>query len=183
MSSVLDHGSLVVFQGIDRRALRAILQSGVDHGGNPIEPVVDEEGDWPLRCCLHDSAPDERIAIIAWSPFPWRGAYAETGPIVVHADGCPTLGADDASTTATRAALPEEFDIRPMTLRPYTADHRIDYARVRHVPAGRSLTIEVTELLSHDDVAEVYGRNATGGCFAFRAVRTEAAGDAWGAGA
>lgn len=77
-----------IFTGTDPAELRRVLHDGIDHGGNPIEPFTDDAGGWPLRCCLSDSLPGERIAIIAWAPMPWSGAYAETGPIVVHAEGC-----------------------------------------------------------------------------------------------
>lgn len=150
--------------GVDRAELDRARATGVDHGGNPIEPFVDDDGGWPLRCCLIDSRPGDRIAIIAWSPMPWSGAYAETGPIVVHADGC------DAADSIPR--LPADLDARAMVLRPYGPDRRIAYHRVRHAPAGGSLTELVDELLAYDDVDFVHGRNVTGGCYAFTATRS-----------
>lgn len=152
-----------LFTGTDQAELRRILADGVDHGGNPIEPFVDDAGGWPLRCCLSDSQPGDRIAIIAWSPMPWSGAYAETGPVVVHADGC------DAAGVHTR--LPASLDGRAMVLRPYGPDRRIAYHHVTHAPAGGSLTALVDELLAADDVDFVHGRNVTGGCYAFSATR------------
>lgn len=152
-----------IFTGTDPAELRRVLHDGIDHGGNPIEPFTDDAGGWPLRCCLSDSLPGERIAIIAWAPMPWSGAYAETGPIVVHAEGC---GSADPMPR-----LPADFDARAMVLRPYGADRRIAYHRVRHVPAGGSLTDIVGELLADDDVEFVHGRNVTGGCYAFTAAR------------
>jgi hypothetical protein len=152
------------FTGTDPTELRRILADAVDHGGNPIEPFVDDDGGWPLRCCLADSRPGDRIAIIAWSPMPWSGAYAETGPIVVHADGC------DAADSRSR--LPAELDARAMVLRPYGPDRRIAYHRVHHAPAGGSLTELVDELLAYDDVDFVHGRNVTGGCYAFTGTRS-----------
>ena len=122
----------LAFTGIDHNELAVTLDRGLDHGGNSIEPFVDDDGGWPLRCCLTDSTAGERIAIIAWSPFPWRGAYAETGPVVVHTDGCPGPAMTDQ--------LPSDLDARPMTLRPYGVDHRIAYAKVRHIDEGDSLT-------------------------------------------
>ncbi len=148
--------------GIDHTELARTLAAGVDHGGNPIEPFVDTDGGWPLRCCLSDSAPGDRIAIIAWSPMPWRGAYAETGPIVVHADACVDPGPLDR--------LPTALDRRAMTLRPYGADRRIAYHRVTHLAEGGSVTQALAEVLEHDDVDFVHGRNPTGGCYAFTAT-------------
>jgi hypothetical protein len=152
-----------IFTGAETAELRSVLADGNDHGGNQIEPFVDDDGGWPLRCCLTDSRPGDRIAIIAWSPMPWSGAYAETGPIVVHAAGCEPV------TSMPR--LPPEFDARAMVLRPYGPDRRIAYHRVRHAPAGGSLTELVDELLACDDVDFVHGRNVTGGCYAFTATR------------
>lgn len=153
----------LTISGIDLDALRTALAEGIDHGGNPIEPFTDEAGGWPLRCCLRDSAAGDEIAIIAWSPFPWRGAYAEVGPLVVHASGCP--GPSDGS-------LPDDIDARAMVLRPYGPDKRIAYHRVRHLPENASLVEALEELLEHDDVEFVHGRNVTGGCYSFSARLT-----------
>jgi hypothetical protein len=152
-----------LFTGTDPAELRRVLADGTDHDGNPVEPFTDDDGGWPLRCCLTDSQPGDRIAIIAWSPMPWSGAYAETGPIVVHTDGCDTPG--------PTPRLPADLDARAMVLRPYGPDRRIAYHRVRHAPAGGSLTDHVEELLAFDDVDFVHGRNVTGGCYSFTATR------------
>jgi len=157
----------MLFRGIDRDRLAEVLAAGVDDGGNSIEPFVDDEGGWPLRCCLQDSTVGERIAIIAWSPFDWSGRYRETGPIVVHVDPCP-------SPPLGLSRLPDALDARPMVLRPYSYDHRIVYALVTHLPSGGGVGAHVQRLLDHPDVAEVHGRNWTGGCYAFTAHRTDA---------
>ncbi len=152
------------YQGIDAQQLASALAQGVDHGGNRIEPFVDQRGGWPLRCCLADSVIGETIAIIAWSPFSWSGPYVETGPIVVHTDGCGGWPGGER--------LPDDLDRRAMTLRPYGVDHRIAYSEVRHVAAGQSLTAHVDELLTDTAIEVVHGRNVTGGCFSFQARRT-----------
>ena len=154
------------FRGIDRDRLAEVLAAGVDDGGNPIEPFVDDDGGWPLRCCLQESTAGERLAIIAWSPFDWSGPYRETGPIAVHADPCP-------ARPGGLPRLPDALDGRPMVLRPYSHDHRIVYELVTHLPAGGGVSAHVRRLLDHPDVAEVHGRNWVGGCYAFTARRTD----------
>ncbi len=151
------------YSGIDPDDLRNALSVGVDHGGHAIEPFVDHEGGWPLRCCLNDSAPGERVAIIAWSPFEWDGPYREVGPVVVHVDGC-----DGPPETET---LPPALDQSPMVLRPYSYDRRIAYEHVRHVDQGESLTDHVRQLLAVGNIEFVHGRNVTGGCYSFTARR------------
>jgi len=149
------------FNGIDLAELERIRSAGRDHGDNPIEPYIDDTGGWPLRCCLGYSEPGEQLALIAWSPFPWKGVYAETGPIFVHADSC--------DGPQSHEQLPTELNSRAMVLRPYTHDHRIAYHHVRHVPQGESLATHVEELLAEPDVDFVHGRNVTGGCYSFEA--------------
>jgi hypothetical protein len=148
--------------GINIEDLAKAIEAGIDHAGNQIESFTDDKGGWPLRCCLDNSLAGEEIAIIAWSPFPWKGAYAETGPVVVHTKGCRS---DQPSE------LPTEFDQRPMVLRPYGTDQRIAYHRVRHIEEGSSLTEEIAKIFEEDDVVFVHGRNVTGGCYAFTAER------------
>lgn len=155
----------ISFHGIDLDELNKTLAAGVDHGGNPIKPFVDEKGGWPLRCCLGDSAPGDTIAIIAWSPFDWHGPYREIGPVVVHADGC--------SGYHDHTRLPVALDQAPMVLRPYSTDRMIAYSHVRHVEAGRSLAAEIAEILADETIDAVHGRNITGGCYSFTASRTE----------
>jgi len=155
--------SQIIFKGVDPIELDAVLQRGVDHGGNSIAPFIDSDGGWPLRCCLRNSQSGDRIAIIAWSPFEWSGPYRETGPVVVHTDGC--------ARTATLDELPADLNRRPMTLRPYGREHTILYDLVTHVPPDDDLTARTTALFANDDVVEVYAKNATGGCFAFVARR------------
>lgn len=153
----------IVVCGVEDQELREALDRGIDHGGNPIEPFVDVEGGWDLRCCLSDSVPGAQLAIIAWSPFSWSGPYAEVGPVVVHATRCPATG--------DRDRLPKALDGRAMTLRPYGTDRTIAYEKVRHVPSGESLTAHLSEMLDDAFIDVVHGRNVTGGCFAFQARR------------
>lgn len=155
--------SQILFNGIDSHELDRVLARGVDHGGNPIEPFVHEDGEWSLRCCLQDSRIGDRVAIIAWSPFEWEGPYRETGPIVVHVDGC--------ARTSTVKELPDELNRRPMTLRPYGSEHTILYDLVVHLPSESDLTAATRALFANDHVVEVYAKNATGGCFAYVARR------------
>lgn len=87
----------------------------------------------PLRCCLTTSAVGERIAIVAFSPFPWTSAYRETGPVVVHADAC--QGPD--------GSFPERFDLRDQIVRAFgnTAERSRSqvYDLHRWVRAGEGL--------------------------------------------
>ncbi|HEX6568603.1 MAG TPA: DUF1203 domain-containing protein [Acidimicrobiales bacterium] len=151
--------------GADPSALDAMRSSGLDHGGNPVEPFVDSEGGWPLRCCLADSHPGEELAIVGWSPFPWRGPFAEVGPIVVHARVC----------DGPAGGVPAQFLTRPQVVRPYGFDRRIAYDHVRVVEPDGSLPAVLAEVLAAEGVDFAHVRNVGTGCYSFTArLRGEA---------
>jgi uncharacterized protein DUF1203 len=70
--------SRVIFAAIPQTRLREIKTAGVDEAGNQLTVQVDTEGGSPLRCCL----------LIAYTPPGTGGAYAERGPVFIHADPC-----------------------------------------------------------------------------------------------
>lgn len=158
-------GSAVSCHGLDALALSHVLARGVDHGGNPVETFIDDEGGWPLRCCLTDSREGDELAIIAFSPFSWRSPYRETGPVVVHAGACP--GHD--------GRFPAQFEERDQIVRAFGDDSgRVNtqvYDRNRLVRAGDGLARAVEEVLSDPRVREVHVHNVISQCFSFAASR------------
>ncbi|WP_161632085.1 DUF1203 domain-containing protein [Nakamurella lactea] len=148
--------------GIDLDELARLRESGVDHDGNPVQPFTDDEGDWPMRCCLTDSRVGDRLAIVNWSPFPWHGAYRAAGPIVIHADRCPSV--PDGS-------LPEPFEQRRQILRGYGHHHRIVYRLGRLVEPGTGLLAAIEEMLADPEVDFVQSHNVLAGCYSFTARR------------
>lgn len=142
-----------------------MLASGADHGGNPIEPFVDTDGGWPLRCCLTDSRQGDELAIVAWAPFEWRGPYAEVGPIVVHAHWCGGVTGD---------GVPAQFLGRRQLVRPYGPDHRIAYDHTVIVEADGSLPDVLADVLARDGVEVALVRNVLAGCYSFTARLVDA---------
>jgi hypothetical protein len=151
--------------GLDPEALAELLHEGVDHAGVAVAPFEDADGGWPLRCCLSSSRIGDRIAIVAFSPYSWDSAYRETGPVVVHVEGCPGPHS---------GALPPEFDERPLVLRAYGADegraHTQVYDLNRLVEPG-GLGPAITELLADERVELLQARHPLHGCYAFTARR------------
>jgi hypothetical protein len=149
--------------GADSRRLALLRQTSVDHGGNPVEPFIDDEGGWPLRCCLTDSRPGEQLAIVAWSPFEWSGPFAEVGPIVIHATECAGF---------TGSGVPPQFLTRRQIVRPYGHDRRIAYDHIVLVEPDGSLPVVLADVLARPDVAFTLVRNVLAGCFSFTAHTT-----------
>lgn len=153
----------IVITGADRDQLDDLWATGRDHNGNAVEPFVDTAGGWPLRCCLTDSQPGDEVAIVAWSPYRWRGAYAETGPIVIHSRPCAGVAGD---------GVPDQFLARRQLVRPYTTEHRIAYDRIVLVEPDGSLPDVLAGVLGHDDIEFALVRNVNAGCYSFTAARS-----------
>jgi hypothetical protein len=115
---------------------------------------VDEDGGRPLRCCLRDSRPGERIALVAVTPDGPRGAYRETGPVFLHADAC--SGPDDDG-------YPEDFRRRTQVFRAY--DHAGAIVGGHVVQPGTGQEDAAARLLADPDVAFLHTRNVVHGCY------------------
>jgi hypothetical protein len=120
------------------------------------EVSVDREGGAPLRCCLRDSRPGERIVLVSVTPPGPQGAYAESGPVFLHADPCD--GPD-------RPGYPQEFRRRTQVFRAYSAEGRIVGGRV--VKSEDDQEAAAAELLAEADVAYLHSRNVVYGCYMF----------------
>ena len=148
--------------GLGEAELGEVWSSRQDHGGNAVEAFVDQGGGWPLRCCLRDSAAGDELAIVAWSPFPWSGPYAEVGPVVIHANRCDDRYRGDR--------VPEQFRGRAQILRPYDHDRRIAYDLIRHLGPDDDLDAAIAELLANPGVSFLQARNVLSGCYSFTAT-------------
>jgi hypothetical protein len=161
-STLLTPLTSIEISGADPARLAELRRTGVDHGGNPMEPFVDAGGGWPLRCCLADSRPGDALAIVAWAPFEWRGPYAEVGPIVIHAEPCGGFASD---------GVPPQFLKRRQLVRPYGDDRRIAYDHVVIVDPDGSLPEVLADVLSRDGIEVALVRNVLAGCYSFTARR------------
>ena len=144
-------------QAIPATELEHLWTSGVDRFGNSLVVTVnDEVGGALLRCCLTEAQVGERVALAAYKPFPFEGAYAEVGPIYIHADRCHGYPAVDR--------YPASFRHRDQVFRAYGHTDRIMSAEVVH---GRDAEEAITRLLANPEVAFLHSRNVLYGCYMF----------------
>ena len=115
---------------------------------------TDRSGGAQLRCCLRYSRPGERVALVAVTPEGPRGAYRETGPVFLHAEGCPGR---------TDAGYPDDFRERERVFRLYGSDGRIAGGEL--VPAGHTHEQAAARLLDRPGAAFVQVRNVVFGCY------------------
>jgi hypothetical protein len=150
----------LVFEPIQPATLQQIRAAGVDEAGNLLTVQADTEGGSPLRCCLRESAPGERVLLIAYAPPGTRGAYAERGPVFIHAGPC--------GGYLTPDRYPPALSHRPQVVRAYDRDGRIADG-VLASNGDHAMTV-IRELLARPDVTLVHLRNVGYGCYNF-AVR------------
>ncbi len=146
-----------LYQAIPADELDAIRAAGQDEAGNPLAVQVIKEGGNPLRCCLRETRPGERVLLIAYTPPGTAGAYAERGPIFIHADRCEGY--------LTPGEYPPGLAHRQQVVRAY--DRRGRIADGVLVADGRQAEAVIEELLSRPGVELVHLRNVGYGCYNF----------------
>lgn len=151
----------LIFEAIPARELREIRTAGRDEAGNRLTSQADTEGGNPLRCCLRETRPGEQVLFIAYTPPGTVGAYAERGPVFIHAEPC------DGYATSDR--YPPELSHRQQVVRAYGQDGRIADGML--AADGVHALAVIQEMLARPDVALVHLRNVGYGCYNF-AVRT-----------
>ncbi len=159
--------STLVFEPIPPDELQRIRAAGTDDAGNPLDPQTDTEGGDPLRCCLRESRPGERTVLIAYTPPGPSGAYAERGPLFVHAGPCPGYQTPDR--------YPPGLRHRQQVVRAYSHTGQITAGVL--VRDGEEALEVIQELLARPDVAFAHLRNVGFGCYNF-AVRAAVTGSA-----
>jgi hypothetical protein len=147
----------LVFEPIPRAELDKIRAARRDEAGNQLTPQADPEGGNPLRCCLRESRPGERVLLIAYTPSGTAGAYAERGPVFVHAGPC--------GGYTTPHHYPPGLSHRQQVVRAYDHDGRITDGVL--TGDGEQATAVIQQLLARPDVALVHLRNVGWGCYNF----------------
>ena len=158
-TTTADTGTLI-YESIPAAALDALRQAGQDEAGNPLTVFTDTEGGSPLRCCLREIRPGEDVLLIAYTPPHTDGAYAERGPVFVHAQACPGY--------PTPHAYPPGLAHREQVVRAY--DHHGRIADGVRVADGESAELVIAQMLARPDIQAVHLRNVEAGCYNF-AVR------------
>ena len=151
---------MLIFEPIPAATLQQIRAAGVDEADNGLTAQVDHQGGNPLRCCMRESAPCERVLLIAFTPPGTRGPYAERGPVFIHAEPC--------GGYLTTDRYPPGLRHRQQVVRAYDRDGRIADGVL--VTDGQHAMNVIGELLARPDVALVHLRNVGYGCYNF-AVR------------
>lgn len=148
-------------RGIPTADAEALRHGGPDaHGQAPLTRVAEGLAN-PCRHCLQLIREGDPKLVLAYRPFDQAQPYAETGPIFLHATGCPRYASD---------MLPPWFAyLSPALVRGYGADDWIVYETGSVLP-GAELTEACRAILARPDVAYVHIRSKFN-CFQCRVDR------------
>lgn len=129
---------------------------GVDSYGQIPEPRLSDGKGVPCRHCLENVAEGDPYLVLAYRPFANLHAYAETGPIFVHAAACRRVHSGDA--------LPAIFTSASYILCGYDDDETIVYGTGGVVDRAQIIARAET-ILANPSVAFIHGRSAQNNCF------------------
>ncbi|MCW2758246.1 MAG: hypothetical protein JWO46_1992 [Nocardioidaceae bacterium] len=114
-------------------------------------------GGEPVRCCLRDAEPGERLLLFSYEPDLPASPYAETGAVFAHAEPC--------AGPASLSTYPSGWVGRPQVLRAYDDRGWIHPASRWH--DGTDPESVLRDVLAEPGVVEVHSRNIAYGCFMF----------------
>lgn len=120
------------------------------------------EGEEPVRCCLRDAVPGEKLLLANYRPeLPANSPYQEIGAVWVHEDEC------EGPKTLTE--YPADWHGKSQVLRAYDDRGWIHPASRTH--DGTDAVAALEEVLAEPGVVEVHSRNIVYGCFMFAVTR------------
>lgn len=146
--------------GMSQTTADALRAGGPDAHGNKAERTTAGAGSNPCRCCLGNITEGEPMLLLSYRPFKTAQAFAEQGPVFLHANHC--------SPPDPKAGLPAWYVNRPnMLVRAYDDEERIVYG-TGSIIAREDFEDHTHALLSREDVATVHVRSSGYNCFLFK---------------
>lgn len=154
----------IEFTALSTDDVQRVLSTGIDDYGLPIEQHISDGDGLPCRHCLGNIDAGEPFLILAWRPFTAFHAYAETGPVFLHAKLC--------ERAKSGADLPPILTSQTYMVRGYDSDERIVYGSGCIVDRDKIKT-RAAALLENEKIAFIHVRSAANNCFQCRIDRSE----------
>lgn len=152
----------ILFEPMDETTAARFRNGGPDANGNAPERHISDGGGVPCRRCMKLVVQGEPYLIAAWRPFAASHAYAETGPVFLHAQAC-------APDPIPPGELPAFLASPDYILRGYDADERIVYG-TGGVISLDAIAARIMDLLSEPAVKAVHIRSSRNNCYHCKAV-------------
>lgn len=151
------------FTAMPTEDARHIWEGGTDAYGLTPDRMVSDGPGHPCRHCLANVDEGEELFVFAYRPFPAPQAYAETGPIFLHAKPCRRYAAEEVQPAVLLTS-------RDYILRGYNHDDRIVYG-TGAVILKDDVETYAEGLATRDDIAYIHVRSARNNCYQCRIDR------------
>jgi len=152
----------IKFEPMDTVTADHLRSGGLDSNGNLPERKISDGNGVPCRRCMKIVGMGEPYLVAAWRPFTQSHAYAETGPVFLHAEPC-------TAEPVRHGELPAFLESPDYILRGYDAEERIVYG-TGGVIKLEAITARIEELLNTPAVMAVHIRSSRNNCYHCRAV-------------
>lgn len=152
----------IKFVPMDTATAERLRSGAPDANGNPPERKISDGTGVPCRCCMKPVGKGEPYLIAAWRPFKATHAYAETGPVFLHAEPC-------MADPVAPGELPAFLSSPDYILRGYDAGERIVYG-TGGVIGREAISARIEELLADPAVKAVHIRSSRNNCYHCKAV-------------
>lgn len=147
---------------IPAHVLDEVRGTGLDASGNRVQYLTaSRDGGEPLRCCLRNATPGERLLLFGYAPPMPASPYREVGAVLTHADPC--------TGPLSRHAYPPGWYGRPQVLRAYDRRGWIHDETRTH--DGTTPEAIISAMLANPEVVEIHSRNIAWGCYMMRITR------------
>jgi hypothetical protein len=139
-------------------ALARVRSTDRDVSDQPVVHVAAEGGE-PLRCCLRNAEPGERLILFGYEPPIGPSPYREIGAVFAHEAACAGPSAD---------TYPRAWRGRRQVLRAYDERGWIVDAVVHD---GTDPERAIEQLFADPRAVQLHSRNVAYGCFMFTVTR------------
>ena len=155
---------MLTFTGMKSTDAEKLWNGGQDSHGNTAEKAISDGKGNPCRHCLEMIKEGEAFLIVSHRPFAAKHAYAEQGPVFVHAEPC--IAYDDFNHQ-----LPSVLQDSPHYLvRGYSQNERIVYG-TGGVVDQQAIIDRAKTLFENPSIAFIDIRSAQNNCWQARIQR------------
>lgn len=151
------------FTAMPTEDAETLWNGGTDAYGLEPDTMVSTGPGHPCRHCLANIDEDDELFVFAYRPFPEVQAFAETGPIFLHAKPCRRYKAEEVQPPVLETC-------RDYILRGYGENNRIVYG-TGAVILKDDVETYAKGLFARDDIAYVHVRSARNNCYQCRIDR------------
>jgi Protein of unknown function (DUF1203) len=124
--------------------------------------VTDEFPGYPCRECLRDASVGEVLILVSHDPFEKQSPYRSSSPIFIHRVSC--------AENVDVSEIPEQLERRQLSVRAFDCEVMMIDAKVIQ---GSELKPLLTAMFTEADTSYVDIHNASRGCWAARAQRSD----------